>query len=72
MYDTEKRVALVKSEWQNTTAGRCSEASADCLPLLPPCYFLALVGAAAWCRDQPMDVAGMYGAILLRGVRADM
>ena len=39
MYDTEKRVALVKSEWQNTTAGRCREASAAVCPV-PPVVFV--------------------------------
>lgn len=38
MYDAEKRVALVKSEWQNTTAGRCSEAPQAVCPV-PPVIF---------------------------------
>lgn len=56
MYDTEKRVALVKKRM----AKHHRRLSALCLLL-----FLFLVGAVGMVQSQPMDVAGMYGAILL-------
>ena len=64
MYDTEKRVALVKKRMAEHHRRQVQRSirrlSALCLLL-----FLALVGAAGMVQGQPMDVAGMYGAILL-------
>ena len=64
MYDTEKRVALVKKRMAKHHRRQVQRSirrlSALCLLL-----FLFLVGAVGMVQSQPMDVAGMYGAILL-------
>lgn len=64
MYDTEKRVALVKkriAEHRRRQARRSIRSlSALCVLL-----FLSLVGTVGTVRGQPIDAAGMYGAILL-------
>ena len=64
MYDTEKRVAIVKkriAEHRRRQARRSIRSlSALCVLL-----FLSLVGTVGTVRGQPIDAAGMYGAILL-------
>ena len=64
MYDTDKRVALVKKRMAKHHRRQVQRSirrlSALCLLL-----FLFLVGAVGMVQSQPMDVAGMYGAILL-------
>lgn len=64
MYDTEKRVELVKKRIyeyrRQKERHRVYHLSALCSLL-----FLSLVGALGTMQIQPMDAAGMYGAILL-------
>ena len=64
MYDTEKRVALVKkriAEHRRRQARRSIRSlSALCVLL-----FLSLVGAMEIMQSQPINATGMYGTILL-------
>ena len=64
MYDTEKRVELVKKRMyeyrRRKERHRVYHLSALCALL-----FLSLAGALGTVQIQPMDAAGMYGAILL-------
>ena len=64
MYDTEKRVALVKkriAEHHRRQAQRSiRNLSALCVLLV-----LSLVGTVGTVQGQPIDVVGMYGAILV-------
>ena len=64
MYDTEKRVELVKKRMyeyrRRKERHRVYHLSALCSLL-----FLSLAGALRTVQIQPMDAAGMYGAILL-------
>ena len=62
MYDTKKRVALVKQRMavhRRRQALQCVHRLSTLCVLL----FLSLVGMMV--QGQPMDAAGMYGAILL-------
>ena len=66
MYDTKKRVALVKKRMikyrhRQERIGVC-RLSALCVLL-----FLFLTGIVGIMHDQPADVTGMYGTILLYG-----
>ena len=64
MYDTQKRVALAKeriAEYRRRQARR----SIRSLSVLCALLFLSLAGALGTVQIQPMDAAGMYGAILL-------
>lgn len=64
MYDTEKRVELVKKRMyeyrRRKERHRVYHLSALCSLL-----FLSLAAALGTVQIQPMDAAGMYGAILL-------
>ena len=64
MYDTEKRVEMVKKRMyeyrRRKERHRVYHLSALCALL-----FLSLAGALGTVQIQPMDAAGMYGAILL-------
>ena len=64
MYDTEKRVAIVKkriAEHRRRQARRSIRSlSALCVLL-----FLSLVGAMGIMQSQPINATGMYGTILL-------
>ena len=63
MYDTEKRIELVKKrmheyhrqEWRTVCR----------LSVLCTLLFLSLVGTMGIMQSQPIDITGMYGAILL-------
>lgn len=67
MYDTEKRVELVKKRMyeyrRRKERHRVYHLSA--LSALCALLFLSLAGALGTVQIQPMDAAGMYGAILL-------
>ena len=64
MYDTEKRVELVKKRMYEY---RRRKARHRVYPLFALCslLFLSLAGALGTVQLPPMDAAGMYGAILL-------
>ena len=64
MYDTEKRVELVKKRIAEHRR-RQVRRSIRSLSALCVLLFLALVGTVGTVQGQPMDAAGMYGAILL-------
>ena len=66
MYDTEKRVALVKKRIAEHRR-RQVRRSIRSLSALCVLLFLSLVGTVGTVQGQPMDTAGMYGAILLHG-----
>lgn len=64
MYDTEKRVELVKKRCMKNIAGRCAAGSAGCLPCAQLSAFL--VGTVHTVAGQTQITArGMYGSILL-------
>ena len=60
MYDTEKRVALVKKRIAEHRRRQVRRSIRSLSAL-----FLSLVGTEGKVQGQPMDTAGMYGAILL-------
>ena len=64
MYDTERRVALVK---KRMIAYRRRQARQSIRRLSALCVllFLSLVGTVGTVQSQPMNAAGMYGAVLL-------
>ena len=64
MYDTERRVALVK---KRMIAYRRRQARQSIRRLSALCVllFLSLVGTVGTVQSQPMNTAGMYGAVLL-------
>ena len=67
MYDTEKRVAIVK---KRIAEHRSRQARRSIRSLFALCVLLFLslvgtVGTVGTVRGQPIDAAGMYGAILL-------
>ena len=67
MYDTEKRVAIVK---KRIAEHRRRQARRSIRSLFALCVLLFLslvgtVGTVGTVRGQPIDAAGMYGAILL-------
>lgn len=64
MYDTQKRVALAK-EWIAKSRRRQARRSIRSLSVLCALLFLSLLGTVWTVQSQPMDAAGMYGAILL-------
>ena len=64
MYDTEKRVAIVKKRIAEHRR-RQVRRSIRSLSALCVLLFLSLVGTGGTVQGQPMDTAGMYGAILL-------
>ena len=64
MYDTEKRVELVKKRIYEYCR-RKEQHRVYHLSVLCSLLFLSLVGALGTVQIQPMDAAGMYGAILL-------
>ena len=64
MYDTEKRVVLVKKRMAEHHR-RQVQRSIRRLSALCILLFLSLVGTVGMVQGPPMDVAGMYGAILL-------
>lgn len=67
MYDTEKRVAIVKkriAEHRRRQARR-SIRSLSALCVLLFLSLVGTVGTVGTVRGQPIDAAGMYGAILL-------
>ena len=67
MYDTKKRVALVKQRMAEHRR-RQARQSVQRLSALCVLLFLSLVGTVGTVgtvQGQPMDAVGMYGAILL-------
>ena len=56
MYDTEKRIELVKKRMHEYHRR---------LSVLGTLLFLSLVGARGIMQSQPINVTGMYGTILL-------
>ena len=64
MYNTEKRVAQVKKRIMERHC-RQERGKVCCLSALCAFLFLSLVGALGMVQGQPVDAAGMYGAILL-------
>ena len=64
MYDTKKRVALVKQRMAEHRR-RQARQSVQRLSALCVLLFLSLVGTVGMVQGQPLDAAGMYGAILL-------
>ena len=62
MYDTQKRVALAK---ERIVESRRRQARRSILSALCALLFLSLLGTVGTVQSQPMDAAGMYGAILL-------
>ena len=64
MYDTEKRIELVKKRMYEYH--RRQERRTVCrLSFLCTLLFLSLVGAMGIMQSQPIDITGMYGTILL-------
>ena len=64
MYDTKTRIALVKKRMHEYH--RRQERRTVCrLSVLCTLLFLSLVGATGIMQSQPINVTGMYGAILL-------
>lgn len=64
MYDTQKRVALAKERIAESRR-RQARRSIRRLSALCALLFLSLLGTVGTVQSQPMDAAGMYGAILL-------
>ena len=64
MYDTQKRVALAKERIAKSRR-RQARRSIRSLSVLCALLFLSLLGTVGTVQSQPMDAAGMYGAILL-------
>ena len=64
MYDTEKRIELVKKRMHEYH--RRQERRTVCrLSVLCTLLFLSLVGTMGRMQSQPIDITGMYGTILL-------
>ena len=64
MYDTEKRIELVKKRMHEYH--RRQERRTVCrLSVLCTLLFLSLVGTMGIMHSQPIDITGMYGTILL-------
>ena len=64
MYDTEKRIELVKKRMHEYH--RRQERRTVCrLSVLCTLLFLSLVGAMGIVQSQPINATGMYGTILL-------
>ena len=64
MYDTEKRIELVKKRMHEYH--RRQERRTVCrLSVLCTLLFLSLVGAMGGIQSQPINITGMYGTILL-------
>ena len=64
MYDTEKRIELVKKRMHEYH--RRQERRTVCrLSVLCTMLFLSLVGAMGVIQSQPINATGMYGTILL-------
>ena len=64
MYDTEKRIELVKKRMYEYH--RRQERRTVCrLSILCTMLFLSLVGAMGIVQSQPINATGMYGTILL-------
>ena len=64
MYDTEKRIELVKKRMHEYH--RRQERRTVCrLSILCTMLFLSLVGAMGIVQSQPINATGMYGTILL-------
>ena len=64
MYDTEKRIELVKKRMHEYH--RRQERRTVCrLSVLCTLLFLSLVGAMGIMQNKPINVTGMYGTILL-------
>ena len=64
MYDTEKRIELVKKRMHEYH--RRQERRTVCrLSVLCTLLFLSLVGAMGIVQRKPINATGMYGAILL-------
>ena len=64
MYDTEKRIELVKKRMYEYH--RRQERRTVCrLSVLCTMLFLSLVGAMGIVQSQPINATGMYGTILL-------
>ena len=64
MYDTEKRIELVKKRMHEYH--RRQERRTVCrLSVLCTLLFLSLVGTMGMMQSQPIDITGMYGTILL-------
>ena len=64
MYDTKKRVALVKQRMAEHRR-RQARQSVQRLSALCVLLFLSLVGAMGIVQSQPINATGMYGTILL-------
>ena len=64
MYDTQKRVALAKERIVESRR-RQARRSIRSLSALCALLFLSLLGTVGTVQSQPMDAAGMYGAILV-------
>ena len=63
MYDTEKRIELVKKRMHEYH--RRQERRTVCRLSVCTLLFLSLVGATGIMQSQPINVTGMYGTILL-------
>ena len=63
MYDTEKRIELVKKRMHEYH--RRQERRTVCRLSVLCILFLSLVGATGIMQSQPINVTGMYGTILL-------
>ena len=64
MYDTEKRIELVKKRMHEYH--RRQERRTVCrLSVLCTLLFLSLVGAMGIMQNKPINATGMYGTILL-------
>ena len=71
MYDTEKRIELVKKRMHEYH--RRQERRTVCrLSVLCTMLFLSLVGAMGIMQSRPINATGMYGTILLHEAQAAM
>ena len=64
MYDTEKRIKLVKKRIHEYHR-RQERRTVRRLSILCILLFLSLVGAVGIMQSQPINATGMYGTILL-------
>ena len=64
MYDTEKRIELVKKRMHEYHR-RQERRTVRRLSILCILLFLSLVGAVGIMQSQPINATGMYGTILL-------
>ena len=64
MYDTEKSIELVKKRMHEYHC-RQERRTVCRLSVLCTLLFLSLVGTMGIMHSQPIDITGMYGAILM-------